>query len=88
MYGHRILCYFNSKGKDQPGQVANPGRGRLSRENKYSLCPFARENSVSLDGSGRPVPRQPAHSPYSVRLNLVLTYGIPSDFRDGDHLFV
>ena len=30
MYGHRY-----SKNMDQPGKVANPARGQLSRENKY-----------------------------------------------------
>ena len=52
----------------------------------FSLSAFASENLVSRDGSGSPVPRQPAHlhtlaesgghSPHS-RLNVVLTYGIP-----------
>ena len=30
MYGHHIYC---SKGKDQPGKVANSTRGELNREN-------------------------------------------------------
>ena len=30
-----------------------------------SLSPYAPENLVSRDGFSRPVPRQPAHSPYS-----------------------
>ena len=30
MYGHT-----NSKSLDQPGKVANPGRGQLDRENEY-----------------------------------------------------
>ena len=32
-----------------------------TRKNKISLSPFARENLVSLDGFGSPIPRQPAH---------------------------
>ena len=51
----------------QPGKVANRARGQLNRENEYfniSLSPFAPENSVSRDGFSRPVPLQPAHSPY------------------------
>ena len=32
---------------------------------KVSLFPFAAENLVSRDRFGRPVPRQPAHSPHS-----------------------
>ena len=45
--------------------VDNPARGQLNREINISLSPFAPENLVSRDGFGRPVLRQPAHSPYS-----------------------
>ena len=54
-----VITY--SKSMDQPGKVANPARGQLNRENKYSLSAFAPENRVSRDGFGTPVPRQPAH---------------------------
>ena len=48
------------------GKVGNPARGQLTRENEYILLsPFSPENLVSRDGFGRPVPRQPAHSPRS-----------------------
>ena len=50
---------------DQPGEVANPASGQLNREMNISLSPFAPKNLVSRDGFGRPVPRQPAHSPHS-----------------------
>ena len=50
-----------SKGKHQPGEVANPAHGQLSRKKNFSLSPFAPENLVSRDGFGRSVPRQPAH---------------------------
>ena len=46
---------------DQPGKVANPARGQLSRENTIPLFPCMPENLVSRDGFSRPVPRQPAH---------------------------
>ena len=46
-----------------------------------SLSPFAPENLVSRDGFGSPVPRQLLIS--ILRLNLVLTYGIPPEFRGG-----
>ena len=49
-----VITY--SKGKDQPGKVANPARGQLNRESS-----FAPENLVSPDGFGSPVPHQPAH---------------------------
>ena len=61
MHGHTY-----SKSMNQPGKVANPVRGQLNRKNVYiSLSTFAPENLVSRDGFGSPVPRQPAHSPYS-----------------------
>ena len=49
------------KGKDQPGKVVNPARGKLNRENYFSLSAFAPENLVSRDGFGSPVSRQPVH---------------------------
>ena len=49
-----------------------------------SLC--VPENLVSRDGFSRPVPRQPAHHLSILRLNLVLTYGIPPEFRGGVQL--
>ena len=53
MYGHTY-----SKGKDQPGKVANPARGQLNREINIFLSAFAPENFVSREGFGGPVPRQ------------------------------
>ena len=54
-----VITY--SKGKNQPGKVANPARGQLNRENEYSLSLFTPHNLVLWDGFGSPVPRQPAH---------------------------
>ena len=48
-----------------------------------SLYSFAPENLVSRDRFGSPVPRQPAHLRTYAGMNLVLTYGIPPDFRGG-----
>ena len=53
-----------------------------------SLSAFAPENSVSRDGFGSSVSRQPAHLHIILRLNLVLTYGIPPEFRGGVHLSI
>ena len=51
-----------SKGKDQPGYVANLACGQLNRENEYFPVPVRTpENLVSRDRFGSPVPRQPAH---------------------------
>ena len=56
----RVVIKF-SKGKVQPGKVANPARGQLNCENVFSLSPFAPENLVSRDGFGSPLPRKPPH---------------------------
>ena len=80
-----VITY--SKGKDEPGKVANPARGQLNKKNYYfSLSPFASENLVSRDGFGSPVPHQPAFS--ILRLTLVLTHGIPPEFRGGVLIFI
>ena len=57
-----------SKSMDQPGRVVNPARGQPN--------PFAPENLVSRDGFGRPVPRQPDHSPTQAEFIIVLTHGV------------
>ena len=67
---------------DQPGKVANPARGQLNRENEYFPVPFAPENLVSRDGFGISLLIS------ILRLDLVLTYGVPPDFRGGVHLFI
>ena len=60
----------------------------LTGKMNISLSAFAPENVVSRDGLGSLVPRQTA-LPISIPgLNLVLTYGIPPEFRGGVHLFI
>ena len=59
---------------DQPGKVAIPSRGQLSREMNILLSAF-----------GSPVLRQPAH--LHTQAESVLTYGVPPEFRGGVHLF-
>ena len=54
------MVIISSKSKDQPSKIFNPARGQLNRKN-ISLSRFATENSVSQDGFGNPVRRQPAH---------------------------
>ena len=51
-----------SKSTDQPDiiRLPNPARDQL-RKNISLSSPFAPENSVSRDGFGSPVLRQPAH---------------------------
>ena len=68
---------------DQPGKVANPARGQLNRENEYGprtcLRMWSRE-------TGSVVPSRVSLLISILRLNLVLTYGIPPEFRGGVHL--
>ena len=81
MYGHAY-----SKIMDQPGKVANPAHGQLTGKVDISLSAFAHENLVSRDGFGNPVSRQPSY--ILLRLDMVLTYEIPPEFRSGVHLFI
>ena len=84
----RIFFFFvitYSKGKDQPGKVANPARGHLNRENYVFPVTFAPENLVSRDGFGSPVPRQPAHLHTQAESGA---YGIFPEFCGGVHLFI
>ena len=66
---------------DQPGNVANPARGQLNRENEYP-CACLR---IWSRETGSAVPSRVSLLISILRLNLVLTYGIPPEFRGGVH---
>ena len=68
-----------------PSLVASP-RTTSSHLVQWTQSPFAPENLVPRDGFGSPVPVSLLIS--ILRLNLVLTYGIPPEFRGGVHLFI
>ena len=51
-----------------------------------ALSPYVPEDLVSRDGFSRPVPRQTAH--FHTQVNLVLTHGIPPDFRGGPFIYL
>ena len=72
---------------DQPCKVANPARGRLDREDKYFPVPV-RAWEFGLVRHVRPSRPALSCSFPTLRLNLVLTHGIPPAFRDGVHLFI
>ena len=77
MYGHRY-----SKNMDETGKVVNPARGQLKRENKYFPVRL-RASEFALPRRVRQSrPPSACSSPCS-GLNLVLTYGIPPEFRGG-----
>ena len=59
-----MYCKHFQQSMDRPGLAANPARCQLNREIFFSLSPSAPENLVSRDEFGRPIPRQPAHSPH------------------------
>ena len=69
---------------DQPGKVANPARGQLNRENKIPLSPCVLR--IWSREMGSAVPSRVSLLISILRLNLVLTYGIPPEFRGGVHL--
>ena len=88
MYGHHI---YSRKGKDQPGKAANPARGQLNRENEffsYFPCPRSCLRIWSRQ-TGSVVPSRVSLLIMSIlRLNLVLTYETPPEFRGSVHLFI
>ena len=69
---------------DQPIEVANPARGQLNRENEHSLA-CLRIWSCEM---GSAVPSRVSLPISILRLNLVLTYGIPPKFRGGVRLII
>ena len=74
MYVCLVITY--SKRMDQPGRVANPARGQLSRENEYLSCPRSRLRIWSHE-TGSAVPSRVSLLIAKLKLNLVLTDGIP-----------
>ena len=79
MYGHTY-----SKSMDQPGKVANPARGELDKENKYFLPGPSSCLRIWSRETGSAVPSRVSLLISILRLNQVLTYGIPPGFRGGD----
>ena len=69
---------------DQPGKAANPALGQLNREKNIPLSPCVPENLSRETGSA--VPSRVSLLISILRLNLVLTCGIPPEFRGGVHL--
>ena len=66
---------------DQPGKVANLARGQLNREINIPLSAFVPENLSRETVSA--VPSRVSLLISILTLNLVLTYGIPPEFRGG-----
>ena len=74
-----------SKGKDQPGKVANPARGQLNTENAFFPCLRSRLRIWSRE-PGSAIPYRANLLISILRLNLMLTYyGISPEFHGGVH---
>ena len=84
---HMCVCMAitYSKSMVQPGKVANPALGQLQREHDYFPVPV-RAREFGLARWVRPSRPVSACSFSAFKLNLVLTHGIPPDFRGGVHL--
>ena len=81
-----VITY--SKSIDQPGKVANPARGQLNRENEYFSVRVPSRLRIWSRETGSAVPSRVSLFISILRLNMVLTYGIPPEFRDGVHLSI
>ena len=75
---------------DQPSKVGNPAGGEVDRENGLygSSCPRSRLTIWSRETGSTILSRVSLCSFSTLRLNLVLTCGIPPDFRGGVHIFI
>ena len=82
MYG-----YTYSKSVDQPVKVANPARESAEQRNLIFPCRRSRQRIWSRE-TGSTVPSRVSLLISILRLNLMLTYGIPPEFRGGVHLFI
>ena len=84
------IMYHNghiySKSMDQPGKVANPVRGQLNRENEYFPVRVRACLTIWSRETGSAVPSRVSLLISILRLNVVLTYGIPPEFHGGVHL--
>ena len=86
---HVCIVITYSKGKDQPGKVANPARGQLDGENEF-FRPRARLR-IWFRETGSAVPFRVSLLISMLRLNLVLTYQLtgflPSSAAASTYLF-
>ena len=77
---------------DQPGKpvskVANPARGQLNREKYFFPVRVRLRLRIWPRETGSVVPSRFSLLISILRLNLVLAYGSPPEFRGGVHLFI
>ena len=65
--------------------VANPDRDQLNREKMIFSCPRLRLR-IWFRETGSAAPSRVSLFISMLRLNMVLTYGIPPEFRGGVHM--
>ena len=82
MYGYQI-----QQSRGQTGKATKSARGQVNRENEYFPVP-ALAGEFCLARRVWPSSSTSGCLFSTLRLNLVLTHGIPPDFRGGVHVFV
>ena len=82
-----MITQTYSKSTAQPGKVAKPTRGQLKKENIIFPYPRSRLRIWSRE-TGSAVPSRVSLLISILRLNVMLTYGIPPEFRAGVYLFI
>ena len=83
-----VWSHIYIKSMDQPGKVASPARGQRNRKNEYFPVRVRSCLRIWSHETGSAVPPRVSLLISLLRLNLVLTYGIPPEFRGSVHLFI
>ena len=83
----RMYDHTYSKSMDQPGEVCQFSTWSAEQGKTIFPCPRSRLRIWSRE-TGSAVPSRVSLLNSILRLNLMLTYEIPLDFRDGVHLFI
>ena len=86
MYECMVITYNCSRGKDQPVRLPILLVVSWTGEKKIP-CPRSRLRIWSRE-TGSAIPSRVSLLISILRLNMVLTYGIPPEFRGGVHLFI
>ena len=83
MYGHTY-----SKSMEQPGEVANPARGQLNRENEYFPVPDRAWKFGLAIRVRQSRPALACSSPYSGWISCSLKWFLPSSAATSIYLFL
>ena len=81
------LAITYSKGKDQPGKVANPARGQLNRENDFFPVPVRASKFGFVRRVRQSRPASACSSPYPGCIWCLLTRFLPSSAAASIFLF-